>query len=198
MDTRDYLIEDRHFLVQALAGLVEIEQQRIVKGGIATKSQLKSLSSIASYLVDLAKKQQKTSVPLNTLANLCTMLKSIQLPGDFEKYTIGSGPGDLGEKFYIALDLPYEGEQFYDLSSILKKRDEKEEDKDEEEKNEKESEECECDCGCMECSASDKTELVINAVSKCLHKIARSLGDSGNHEAAYLVERTIQKFALLK
>ena len=184
MDTRDFLMEDKHFLIQALAGLVEIEQQRIVKCGIATKSQLNSLSDVAEYLVDMAKKRKRTNVPLNALANLCTMLKSIQLPGDFEEFTIGASHHDLGEKFYIALDLPYEGEQFYDLSSVLKG---KEESKGDEDKHEKKLKcgcepggcapdadhdcgcpsDCECrvpedhldDCVCMDCTANTKHQI---------------------------------------
>ena len=36
------------------------------------------------------------------------------------------------------------------------------------------------------------TETLINVVNSCLYKIARSLADDGNHEATYLVERTIR------
>jgi len=192
MDTRNYLLEDRHFLIQALAGIVGVEQQRIIKGGIAKESQLESLTDVVQYFVSLAKKNSRVNGPLNTLANLCTILKSIQIPGDFEKYTVGSNGSELGNEFYIALDLPYEGEQFYDLSSILKKKDDSDDDKESGDNESCKEESCR-DCLCQDADDSEpKQDLFINAVAKDLEKIAYELGKVGNHQAAYLVERTIR------
>ena len=188
MDIRENLLENKHFLLQALAGLIEIERERILKSGLATEAQLNALTDSMEYLTKLGKKYPKSNVVLNTMANLCTELKSIQLPGDFEKRA-------AEEKFYIALDLPYEGEQFYDLSSILKDKKLKEEIEEELEEVEKEE--------CVECEKEKKEEeeiereaaqkILADAVNKHLISIAHILGNKGEHEAAFLVERTAQK-----
>jgi hypothetical protein len=125
MNIRDALLENKNFVTYALAGLVEVERDRLLSSGLATESQLSSLSDVTEYMVKMAK-SRNTDILVNSLANLCTLLKGIQLPGDFERYTIGS-PGKLGEEFYIALDLPYEGDKFHDLSSLKKDKKEEEE-----------------------------------------------------------------------
>jgi len=111
MDIHNGLLEDRHFLLQALAGLVSVEQDRIVRGGLVSESQLKSLADVTEYMVSWARKNPKDNIPLNTLANLSSILKEIKFPGDFEKYTIGS-QSKLGEEFWVALELPFQGEGF--------------------------------------------------------------------------------------
>lgn len=192
MNIRDYLLEDTHFILQTLAGLVEIERDRIVSNGLAKRSQLSSLSDVTEYIVKMAG-DKKTNVALNSMANLITLLKDIQLPGDFEKSTIGA-PGGLGEKFYIALDLPYEGEQFHDLSSIIKDTGKKEkcheceEEQNEEEDNEDHVEECDGNCE----EEDESQEILAEVINNHLYKIADYLGRRGDHEAAYLVERTIK------
>lgn len=194
MNIRDALLEDKNFVTYTLAALVEVERDRIISNGLATKSQLSSLSDVTEYIVKMAK-NKNTDVLVNSLANLCTMLKSITLPGDFEKYTMGGSPGDPGEKFYIALDLPYEGDKFYDLSSLLEGKKEEcveceKEQKEEKEKQEEKEKEDECE-DCAD-DSENVQDILADAVNNHLQKIAESLGDKGDHEAAYLVERTIR------
>jgi len=143
-----------------------------------------------------------------------TLLKSITLPGDFEKYTVGS-PGELGEKFYIAIDLPYEGEKFYDLSSLLEgkgmgrggppssgpnplcpfKEEEEEEKKEEHEHEEEHKHEKENECEDCSDDGENVQDILADAVNVHLKKIAELLGRKGDHEAAYMVERTIRSIS---
>lgn len=192
MNIRDALLENKNFVTYTLAALVEVERDRIISNGLATKSQLSSLADVTEYMVKMAK-SKNTDILVNSLASLCTLLKSIQLPGDFEKYTVGS-PGELGEKFYIALDLPYEGEKFYDLSSLPKDKKECPEcEKEEEEKKEKDEEE---EDECEDCADDENVQdILADVVNKHLQKIANLLGNKGDHEAAYLVERTIRSIS---
>jgi hypothetical protein len=187
MNIHNALLENKNFVTYTLAGLVEVERDRILSTGLATPNQLSSLSDVTEYMVKMAK-SGNTDVLVNSLANLCTLLKSIKLPGDFEKYTIGS-PSGLGEEFYIALDLPYDGEKFHDLSSITKdKEDDGEEECVECEKESKEEDKCE-DCAD---DSENVQDILADAVNVHLKKIAEALGDKGDHEAAYLVERTMR------
>jgi hypothetical protein len=215
MNIRDALLEDKNFVTYTLAALVEVERDRIVSNGLATESQLSSLADVTEYMVKMAK-SRRTDILVNSLANLCTLLKSIKLPGDFEKYTVDS-PGELGEKFYIALDLPYDGDKFYDLSSILegkKEHSEEEEENEEEEiigmgrggpqgsgpnplcphkhKDEEKKDKKEDECEDCTDDGENVQDILAEAVNNHLQKIAESLGDKGDHEAAYLVERTIR------
>lgn len=179
MNIRDALLENKNFVTYTLAGLVEVERDRILSSELATKSQLSSLSDVTEYMVKMAK-SQNTDVLVNSLANLCTLLKSIQLPGDFERYA-------EQEEFYIALEIPYEDEKPCDLS--LQKDDKKECPECPECKKENKEED---DDDCMECEDTDAQEVLAESVNVLLRKIANSLGDKGDHEAAYLVERTIR------
>jgi len=265
MDIRNALMENKNFVTYALAGLVEVERDRILSSGLATKSQLSSLSDVTEYMVKMAK-NQKTEVLVNSLANLCTLLKGIKLPGDFEKHAeqkefyialglpydklpsgvekhagMGSqktlelqkklvaagfkvqldgifGPKTKAaynaykakqagaskqastekcaseEKFYIALDLPYDGEKFHDLSSLHEDKEEEPKECPECEEREKEEQECET-CGCEESDDITPQEILVGSTNSLLKKIANKLGDEGNHRAAYLVERTIRSIS---
>lgn len=202
MNIRENLLEDKHFLLQALAGLVEIERDRIVSYGLARESQIQSLADVMEYLTKLGKKYPKSNVPLNTLANLCTLLKTVKLPGDFEKCTFGSlapKKDDPVETFYIALDLPYEGEQFYDLSSILKKDDKG--DKDNKDNKEEKCPECKKEdkiddepeeCDCTACSSDQYGKMLVASVGGYLKKVAEMCGSEGRHDSAYMIEKTIR------
>jgi hypothetical protein len=199
MDIRENLLEDKHFLLQALAGLVTIERDRIISTGLARESQLNSLADVMEYLTKLGKKYPKSNIPLNTMANLCTVLKSVVLPGDFENCTFGGADGVMGDEsgFYIALDLPYEGEQFYDLSSVLKKDKGEDKDKDEEcpeceEEEEGKEDDADDTCYCTACSSDQANKVLVASVGKYLKKVSEVCGKSGRHDAAYLIEKTIR------
>jgi hypothetical protein len=195
MNIRDALLENKNFVTYTLAGLVEVERDRILSTGLATESQLSSLADVTEYMVKMAK-SGNTDVLVNTLANLCTSLKHVQLPGDFEKFA--------EEEFYIVLDLPYEDEEEVigmgrggppgsgpNPKCPLKEKEEEKEEEEEEEEEEHHKHEHE-----EECEDCDDTivaqEVLAESVNNLLIKIANVLGDKGDHEAAYMVERTIR------
>ena len=174
-------------MVSAIFAVIEDEKKRISGSKLANKEQWSLFfKPIRAAIIKGAEKSRDWRSTINQLANLHNLLKTIKLPGDFEKYA-------SDEKFYVALDLPYEGEQLYDLSSLLKGKGARDENEDEKEEEEEKNEERHSD-ECMLCTESDNSEQILAiAVNKYLTKIAHELGNNGNHEAAYLVERTIQK-----
>lgn len=187
------ILGDKKFVVKSLMALVGDEGQRIMSLGLASREELNDLlkPTIQRVIKKAGVSPESMDVLLGILSDLHTKLASVKLPGDFSVVA-------AEEKFYEALDVPYTGEKFYDLSSLKEKPDvepegelkepEEEELKEileeyiEKEKPGAEEDHAE-DCGCMYCFTS--------VIGTYLKKLAYSLGSSGDHEAAYLVERTI-------
>jgi hypothetical protein len=149
------------YTLKSIISLVCDENDRIVSLGLATHDDLRKL-----YVPVLRKAIEKTSDNVrdksaitNALALLHNDLKSVSLPGDFEKIAelLGSSPFDVSED---------EGEE--------EMKEEMEEKLDEYLQDEEED---------------DMTEDLLST----LGNIAYDLGKSGDHEAAYLIERKIRK-----
>lgn len=207
------ILGDKKFVVKSLMALVGDEGQRIMSLGLASHEELNDLlkPTIQRVIKKAGTNPESMNVLLGILSDLHTKLVSVKLPGDFAVVA-------ADEKFYEALDIPYTGEKFHELSGLKEEGEvncpkckgkegegcpvcgglgslepthpalEPEEKELEEaleeyiEKEDSEEDHAE-DCGCMYCFTS-----VINTY---LTKLAYSLGSSGDHEAAYLVERAI-------
>lgn len=50
-----------------------------------------------------------------------------------------------------------------------------------------------CGCGCKSDDTNNKVAEIENLISNCLEKIAYSIGRTGDHESAYMVERTLSE-----
>ena len=185
MSFENGILGDKNFVIKSLMALVGEESQRIMSLGLATHKELDDiLEPTVQYAIKKAGlNSNSVDVLLGILSDLHTKLASVKLPGDFSAIA-------ADEKFYKAIDIPYKGEKFYDIPGSKKQEEnldteleEKELEEVLEEYIESEEEQHTEDCNCMYCFTS-----IINT---CLKKLAYSLGSSGNHEAAYLVERTI-------
>lgn len=178
----DDLLNNKQYTISALADLVRREGERVCAAGLATQD-------------DVHKLLQSAVERKSDLATLHETLAAVKLPGDFEVvaadwYKVPEGFGE------------YEGEKFYDLSSL--KRDKGEEETDEaveelqealeeyvESEQESDADHAE-DCACDSCddAAIDAQMALALAINKHLMKIAHALGAKGDHENAYKVERT--------
>ena len=194
MSIENGILGDKKFVVKSLMALVRDESQRIMSLGLASHKELDNLiqPTVQHIIKKAGTNPNSIDVLLGILSDLHTKLASVKLPGDFSVVA-------ADESFYNSLDVPYTGEKSYDLSNLKEEpsADPEEDSKEPEEKELEETleeyiatEELDVeedhaeDCGgCMYCFTS--------AVNTCLKKIAHSLGSSGNHQAAYLVERTI-------
>lgn len=189
MNIRENLLEDKLFLATTIIGLIDDEKIRIYDHNLANRDQwISSVKPITESILKNAYQHRNWKIAINHLSGLHNLLKSIVLPGDFEKYT-------SDQKFYIALDLPYEGEQFYDLSSILKKDDKGDKDKKEEctecEKEDKIDDKPE-ECDCTACSSDQYGKMLVASVGGYLKKVAEMCGSEGRHDSAYMIEKTIR------
>lgn len=179
----DELNKNKDFTINAMAHLINDERVRIVKSKLAKKEDVQNL------LDDIfAKRLEYHKGETHNTMIIYDYLHSIRLPGDLQK---------TAHEFYEALDIPYEGEKFYELPH---KKQEKDEDNKEEaaeklesalekyieetEESEEHAEDCLCD-KCMDTWASNLTNS--------LQKVACSAGQKGNHEAAYAIERLIRQ-----
>jgi hypothetical protein len=210
MSIRENILDNKDFLFTAVADLVESEKSRILESGLASEEQMKVVSNAINYFT---KKNTSAGniISIKAMSNLCEGLKKVTLPGDFDKIAADE------EEFYILLDIPYDGDQFYDLSSILKdKKDEKEdeddskeddsegseEDKESEEKDasdddknaDEEDEECVM-CDLEEAEADEDVLVLMSSVGSYLNKLANICGSNGRHDAAYLIEKELRSMS---
>ena len=171
MSIRDNLFDNPSQLMKELFSMIDDEKKRIYSNKLINDEQWASFYGQLSDAIYKNAKDKNLDAVIDNLFGIHNILKSVKLPGDFEKHAL--------EKFYITLDIPYEDYMFSDIDK---------------ETGEKENECPECekeDEKCMDCVNIDAQEILAESVNNILQKIADSLGRSGNHDAAYLVERTI-------
>lgn len=180
MSIRDNLFDNPSQLMKELFSMIDDEKKRMYSNKLVSNEQWASFYGQLSDAIYKNAKDKNLDAVIDNLFGIHNILKSVKLPGDFEKRAL--------EKFYITLDIPYED---YMFSDIDKETGEKENECPECEK-EDECPECEKeDEKCMDCVDIDAQEVLAESVNNILQKIADSLGRNGNHDAAYLVERTI-------
>ena len=160
-------ITDKEYILRSFIELVRDENSRIVSQRLATSEEAKKLiDSISTAMV------QNISTPydlIEPLAYVHRNLASVKLPGDFEKVACG-----MQDAFSIVLDVPVQDEIAEVVSpqaGVLVVEE------DEEKKDEK----------------KEKKKKVKSMVLERLEKIAYSLGNKGQHEAAYVVERAMRE-----
>lgn len=187
---------NQQYFLSVISSLIGDESRRIVSSELASKEEMQKflnayITALRSRIVD------GKEVHGNYLSGLHLQLKAVKLPGDFKILA-------ADEKFYEALDIPYTGEKFYDLSSLKEKKEEEpkveklQEALEEfvEEDKEQHLEDCACD-GCMDSMTKSQMALA-QSVNDHLAKIAYLLGVRGDHDSAYMVEkamRSIRVFA---
>lgn len=172
----DELIDNREFFTGTLLSLISDEGKRICKSKLASQ---KEVNKFLYYSIKEG----------NDLGALHLKLSSVKLPGDFNIIAESRlltksdllGLDDLEKSFED--ECPEEKEEATEALEALEEH--ISEDK------EQHAEDCACD-GCVE---SEMT--LATAVNDQLAKIAYSLGCGGNHEAAYLVEKTIESITVL-
>ena len=157
------------YLLKSMMSLVRSEGKRIVSLGLATEEEVKGFvdPAIRGVLDKFSSSQVDKNVVLGTITDLHQILQSIKLPGDFEQSTL---PDDEKICAVIEVDIPVEEVE------IVKEDDD--EDK----------EETEC---VLEKDNND--DQMITAICSFLENMVYKLGKEGNHNAAYLVERTMRK-----
>lgn len=101
------VLENPSFVAQSLVDMIANERNRIVASKLVPNDKLKIVvGNAVDGIMKVAKKNNNRSLALLKLSELHDLLKSIRLPGDFEKLAAEEDP---------------EGEKFYDLSGIIKK-----------------------------------------------------------------------------
>lgn len=174
--TESEFFTNKQYFLSVAADLINDEQKRILSSGLATEEMLSDF--FTNYI-------NNADSSIECLAKIHAQLQSIKLPNDFRKMA-------ADEKFYQSVKAPYKGEKFYDLSSLKPDVDAKLEKQLEKALKEYiETEEVEEDhledCACDSCD-----DVIATTINRQLEKIASSLGARGQHEAAYLIEKTIR------
>lgn len=184
------VLNDIKFVTMSLADMVTDEKKRIIAAGLASVGDVNGvLGGISDNILKIAQADRKWEPVLDSLSKLHGVLSAVRLPGDFER--LASDPIILDLSNLPRLeDKEYE-DKFYDLSGIIERL-----------KKIHESEGCEShtDVEVNEEPHEDFNSdvkiarvILVEKVSTHLEKIAYQLGRDGNHEAAYLVERTIRE-----
>lgn len=180
---------NQQYFLSVISSLINDEGRRIVASGLASKEEMQKflnayINALRSRIVD------GKEVHGNYLSGLHLQLKAVKLPGDFKALS-------ADEKFYEALDIPYTGEKFYDLSSLKEKKEEPKVEKLQEaleefveEDKEQHLEDCACD-GCMDNMIKSQMALA-QSVNDHLAKIAYHFGVQGDHDTAYMIEKTMR------
>ena len=165
MDIKNELLGNEDFVAKTLKSLIEQEFRRVIDTGLISKAECYAF---------IEKHRNSNETRIQNLLSAYTSLSNIKLAGD-----------------------KLEEDKFYDLSSISDKL------KSVEPKPECKCEPGECvgsDCPCPEnCVCKDSKKLMVdlkkleNLISVELEKIAYIVGRTGDHEAAYRVERTLRE-----
>lgn len=185
------IFENKRFTANALLDLIKEESDRIAQNNLCDDDlRSKMLNILNAAIAKSIASKDRYGTAASLFSEIHKRLSAVKLPGDFKKYA-------SDEEFLLILDLPIDG----DLESLLgdsdvdiKTVDEKdciecEKEKKEDNENEEECKDCE-DCDCEEDTMAQS--VLADAVNKRLGKIAYMLGSQGKHDAARLVERTIQ------
>lgn len=172
MSIRDNILNNPKYVLSMVLELIDDEKSRILANKLADQEHWHNFfGPVKTMILKDAKLHRNSEKTVSQLLGMHNLLKSIKLPGDFEKIA--------EEKLYIILDTPYEESVEKDIVE-----------KDECVECKKENEECE------ECEEENVEDILANAVNIHLQKIAETLANKGNHKAAYLVERTIRSISM--
>lgn len=168
MSITNELLENKSFLSSTLKALVEQECTRVISAGLISRADCFSF----------IEKHKDSNDKLKSLISIYNALSNIKLAGD-----------SLDE------------ESFYDIKDVLEKIKEVK-------KDAPAAKACPCDpgqcvgsseCPCpSECECKNENRLLVkleqldSLVSNKLEKIAYFFGSNGDHETAYLVERTLK------
>ena len=169
MSVKNELLENEDFVASALKSLIKQEFERVIETGLVSKAD-------CFNFIDKYKNIEQDG--LKSFLAIYTTLSKVKLAGD-----------------------KLEEEPFYDLKNVFEKI------KEIKKESPEEAKECSCepgqcvgtDCPCQDdCQCKSPKHLMVKLeqldvlISEQLEKIAYSLGKNGDHETAYLVERTLK------
>ena len=172
---------DNKYLLKTFASIVNGEGKRIVLLGLATDDAVRGF--VEPSLRTTIESTDDISIIISALAEIGNDLKSVCLPGDFEKITAGKK-----KAFYDIIGISQNNDDDDDEEEDEEKPKKKEKSKDKEDKKEEEEDDVE------------DIEIIYSFVSpivNLLQKMAYNLGNQGNHKAAYAIERKIDKIEAL-